>query len=74
MSEGSRQIQNGGSLPGPSCVSSLKISVMDESVAGTYACLGPFSVQKSIRLDIQTGTSTFTTLALVILSLINLCQ
>ena len=35
---GSKQIQNGGSTPGPSFVSSLTIDVVDETVAGTYLC------------------------------------
>ena len=34
MSDGSRQIQNGGPTPRPSLVSSLIIDVMDESLAG----------------------------------------
>ena len=34
----SRQIQNGGSSPRPSFISSLTIDVMDDSVEGTYLC------------------------------------
>ena len=54
-SDGSRQIQNGGSTPRPSLVSSLTIDVMDESVAGVYLCSGPFSFQ-TIQLGVQEGT------------------
>ena len=53
-SDGSRQIQNGGSTPRPSLVSSLTIDVMDESVAGEYVCSGPSSVQ-TIVLNVQQG-------------------
>ena len=37
-SSGSRQIQNGGSSPRPSFISSLTIDVVDDSVEGTYLC------------------------------------
>ena len=37
-SSGSKQIQNGGSSPRPSFISSLTIDVMDDSVEGTYHC------------------------------------
>ena len=53
-SDGSRQIQNGGSSPRPSLVSSLTIDVMDESVAGEYVCSAPSSVQ-TIVLNVQQG-------------------
>ena len=53
-SVGSRQIQNGGSTPRPSLVSSLTIDVMDESVAGEYVCSGPSSFQ-TIVLNVQGG-------------------
>ena len=53
-SDGSRQIQNGGSTPRPSLVSSLTIDVLDESVAGEYVCSGPSSVQ-TIVLNVQQG-------------------
>ena len=53
-SNGSRQIQNGGSTPHPSLVSSLTIDVIDESVAGEYVCMGPSSSQ-TIVLNIQQG-------------------
>ena len=54
-SDGSRQIQNGGSTPRPSLVSSLTIDVLDESVAGEYyVCSGPSSFQ-TIVLNIQQG-------------------
>ena len=51
-SDGSRQIQNGGSTPRPSLVSSLAIDVMDESIAGEYVCSGPSSFQ-TIVLNVQ---------------------
>ena len=54
MSDGSRQIQNGGSTPRPSLVSSLTIDVMDKSVAGEYVCSGPSSVQ-TIVFNVQQG-------------------
>ena len=57
-SVGSRQIQNGGSTPGPSLVSSLTIDVMDESVAGMYTCSGPSnfqSFQLVVNVDVVTG-------------------
>ena len=54
MSDGSRQIQNGGSTPRPSLVSSLTIDVTDESVAGEYVCSGPSSFQ-TIVLNVQGG-------------------
>ena len=53
-SDGSRQIQSGGSTPRPSLVSSLIIDVIDESVAGEYVCSGPSSSQ-TIVLNIQQG-------------------
>ena len=53
-SDGSRLIQNGGSVPGPSHVSSLTVDVMDESVAGSYVCSGPSSFEK-IDLLVQSG-------------------
>ena len=53
-SDGSRQIQNGGSTPRPSLVSSLTIDVIDESVAGEYVCSGPSSFQ-TIVLNVQGG-------------------
>ena len=37
-SDGSRQIQNGGSTPRPSLVSSLTIDVLDESVNCSTIC------------------------------------
>ena len=55
-SAGSRQIQNGGSSPIPSLVSSLTIDVMDDSVADMYTCSGPSNFQ-TIQLLITTGTS-----------------
>ena len=54
-SDGSRQIQNGGSTPRPSLVSSLTIDVTDKSVAGIYVCLGPSFIRR-IKLDVQEGT------------------
>ena len=53
-SDGSRQIQNGGSTPRPSLVSSLTIDVIDESVAGEYVCSSPSSFQ-TIVLNVQGG-------------------
>ena len=58
-STGSKQIQNGDSLPGPSLVSSLIIDVMDESVADNYACSGPSNFQTFqllVNVDVVTGT------------------
>ena len=55
-SDGSRQIQNGGSTPGPSHVSSLTIDVMDESVAGMYTCSGPSNFQTfQLHVDVDKG-------------------
>ena len=57
-SAGSRQIQNGGSSPGPSLVSSLTIDVMDESVADNYTCSGPSNFQTFqllANVDVVTG-------------------
>ena len=55
-SAGSRQIQNGGSTPGPSLVSSLTVDVMDESVDGMYTCSGPSNFQTfQLHVNIDGG-------------------
>ena len=59
-STGSRQIQNGGSSPGPSVISSLTIDVTDESVAGMYTCSGPSNFQTfqvHVPDDVTTSSS-----------------
>ena len=58
MSAGSKQIQNGGSSPAPSLMSSLTVNVMDESVAGMYTCSGPSDhqiFQLRVKVDVVTG-------------------
>ena len=57
-SAGSKQVQNGGSTPVPSLVSSLTIDVMDESVASMYTCSGPSNFQTFqllVNVDVVTG-------------------
>ena len=72
---GSKQIQNGGSTPGPSFVSSLTIDVVDETVAGTYLCSSTATgaTIPSIKLTV-TGTCTLyvihlTSLMIVLISI-----
>ncbi len=54
MSDGPRQIQNGGDSPRPSYVSSLTIDVMDKSVADNYTCSSLSSFQ-TIQLVVEGG-------------------
>ena len=56
MSNGTEQIQNGGTSPQPSYVSSLTIDVMDRSVEDTYICSRPSFVFQNIELNISGGT------------------
>ena len=68
---GSRQIQNGGSLPIPSVVSSLTIDMMDESAAGMYTCSGPSNFQ-AIHFLVNVETGKFDNIHLILKIILNL--
>ena len=55
--DGSKEIQNGGSSPRASYVSSLIINVADNSVGGIYLCSGSEGSVKSIALTVTVTTS-----------------
>ena len=57
---GSKQIQNGGSTPGPSLVSSLTIDIVDETVAGTYLCSSVADTIQAIDLTVTTTGRLYT--------------
>ena len=52
-SNGSKQIQNGGSTPSPSFISSLTIDVVDETLAGTYLCSSIATTVQAIMLEVR---------------------
>ena len=54
--DGSKEIQNGGSMPRASYVSSLTIDVVDNSVGGFYLCTGSEGSVKSITLTVATSS------------------
>ena len=54
--DGSKEIQNGGSMPRASHISSLTVDVADNSVDGIYLCSGSAGGVKSITLTVTTSS------------------